>query len=299
MNDGGLPAARPSFKESVMDVEQLVREAVNGNKTALEGVAAAIQDRVYNLALRMLVNPEDARDATQDILIKVITNLGSFRFESRFNTWVYRLAANYLITEKKIRDRDPQLNFEMYREDLESDLQAPGELSERPDYRILLNELRISCTMAMLLCLKPTHRMAYILGDIMELDHVDASEILDISKANFRQRLSRARVEVHAFTAQSCGVVNTHAACRCDRKLQGAMRRHRVDPEHIIFAERQIPLDELKASLRSTQESLRTLKLQSAIKPYKSPVDLANTIETIVAEGIHAAQKTTAKLQQH
>jgi RNA polymerase sigma factor (sigma-70 family) len=84
-----------------MEIENLIKEAVNGNKTALEGVVASIQDNIYYLSLRMLANPDDAQDATQDILIRVITKLSSFRFDSKFNTWVYRVASNYLITEKK------------------------------------------------------------------------------------------------------------------------------------------------------------------------------------------------------
>ena len=134
-----------------MGIEKLVAEATKGNKTALEGIVVAIQDNIYYLALRMLVNPEDARDATQEILVKVITNLSAFRFESHFNTWVYRIAANYLISEKKACEKASGLTFEVYKADLESDLQEPDNWKDSPQYEVLLNELRISCTMAMLL----------------------------------------------------------------------------------------------------------------------------------------------------
>lgn len=161
-----------------MDTHQLVRSAVNGDKAALEKVITNIQDQVYYLALRMLAHPEDAKDATQDILIKIMTHLSSFKFESRFNTWVYRLAANYLISENKIQEKYQHLTFDIFTEDLESDLQEPDELRQNPDYFVLINEVRISCTMAMLLCLNPTHRMAYILGDILEMEHGEASDVL-------------------------------------------------------------------------------------------------------------------------
>jgi RNA polymerase sigma factor (sigma-70 family) len=82
-------------------LEDLVRGARNGDRECLERLVLAIQDRVHGLALRMLWNPEDARDATQDILIRVVTRLGSFRGRSAFTTWVYRVAANHLLTVRK------------------------------------------------------------------------------------------------------------------------------------------------------------------------------------------------------
>ncbi|WP_370979517.1 RNA polymerase sigma factor [Agaribacterium sp. ZY112] len=271
-----------------MEIEQLVKQAITGNKTALEGVTAAIQDKVYYLALRMLVNPEDAKDATQEILIKVITRLSSFRFESQFTTWVHRLAANYLLTEKKVLNKDLGLNFDLYKQDLESDLQEQSELKNKPSYPILLNELRISCTMAMLLCLKPAHRMAYILGDIYDMEHSEASAILDISKSNFRQQLSRARTKVVAFTQSSCGLVSSCAKCRCEKKLAGSIKRNRVSADHIYFAsDKQFSYQEIKNSLTQTQQELRTLALQQSIQYYKSPIELSETIEALVSEGLN------------
>jgi len=270
-----------------MEIEKLVTEATKGNKTALEGVVVAIQDNIYYLALRMLVNPEDAKEATQEILIKVITNLSSFRFESQFKTWVYRLSANYLISAKKVLDRDPGLSFDLYKNDLESDLQNPGELKDHAEYQVLLNELRISCTLAMLLCLNPANRMAYILGEILEMEHAEASEVLAISKDNFRKQLSRARAMIVEFTSESCGFVNDCAKCHCEKKLRGAVKRRRVSADRILFASNsQYSYDEVKESLLETQQNLKTLALQKSITHYKCPVKLSATIEALVAEGV-------------
>ena len=79
------------------DTEQLVSEAIDGSKQALEQVIGRIQDMIYNLSLKMLLFPEDARDATQEILIKVITRLSTFRGDSKFTSWVYKIAVNHLI----------------------------------------------------------------------------------------------------------------------------------------------------------------------------------------------------------
>src|SRR5512139_3644606 len=85
------------------DFERLVELAKEGRKEALEELVRGIQDRVYNLALRALFLPADAEDATQEILIKVITHLADFKGESRFTTWVFRIATNHLLTTQKCR----------------------------------------------------------------------------------------------------------------------------------------------------------------------------------------------------
>ena len=67
----------------------------------LENVVKEIQDYIYKLAVRMLWHPEDAKNATQEILIRMVTHLGSFENKSQFKTWVYRIASNSLINYKK------------------------------------------------------------------------------------------------------------------------------------------------------------------------------------------------------
>jgi RNA polymerase sigma factor (sigma-70 family) len=270
-----------------MDIKKLISKAINGDQTALEGVVSSIQDNIYYLSLRMLANPDDTKDATQEILIKVITNLSSFRFESQFNTWVYRIASNYLISEKKIIKKELGLTFELFQTDLEQDLRDPDSLRNTPDYHVMLNELRITCTMAMMLCLELPHRMAYILGDILEMEHNEASTILSISKDNFRKQLSRARAKVTQFTEKSCGLVNNCAKCSCDKKLTGSIERKRVNPAYLNLANKSNKsYIEIKKALRATQQSLKTLTLQQSIPHYKSPKELSNVIDLLVNDGI-------------
>ncbi len=266
-----------------MKLEQLVKKASDGGKVALEGVITTIQDDIYYLALRMLVNPEDAKDATQEILIKIITKLSTFQFKSSFKTWVYSVATNYLLTNKKILDKELGLTFEMYQADLESDLEPPAELEQSAEYPLLVNEVRIACTMAMLLCLNQSHRLAYILGDIFELDHEEASKTLSMSKENYRKQLSRARAKVTKFTATSCGLISENAKCACEQKLKGAIHRGRVQPNRINFAtESPFTYIEIKQKVSETQEDLKTINMQSLIPRYKSPKKFGEMIETLM-----------------
>ncbi|GLX77317.1 hypothetical protein tinsulaeT_06570 [Thalassotalea insulae] len=270
-----------------MEIEKLVAQATRGDKKALERITEAIQNNVYSLALRMLVNPEDAKDATQEILIKIITNLSSFRFKSQFTTWVYSVAANYLISEKKLLSKELGLTFDRFKEDLENGLHEPTLLQDDPSYQTLLNELRISCTMAMLLCLKPDHRMAYILGDIYEMEHIEASEILQISKDNFRQQLSRARAKVIGFTSKNCGLVNSCAKCSCERKITDVHNKQCITVNNIYFtSDKQYSYKDVKASLLLTQQSLKSLALQQSINHHECPVDLSAMITSLVTDAL-------------
>src|SRR5260370_13530555 len=101
-----------SIMSEETSVEALIEQANAGSQDALEVIIRQIQDRVYNLALRMLLEPADAEDATQEILIKVVTHLSEFRQESAFATWVYRIATNYLLTTRKRRAEQGQLTFQ-------------------------------------------------------------------------------------------------------------------------------------------------------------------------------------------
>jgi len=266
-----------------MNLESLVKKAQSGEKKALESIVVAIQDNVYYLSLRMLCDQEAAKDATQEILILVITKLSTFRFKSKFQTWVYRVSTNYLLNTKKILAKDPGLSFDDYKADLESDLEDPADLSKLPEYQLILNELRISCTYAMLLCLDQKHRLAYILGDIFELDQSEASECLSLSKDNYRKQLSRARAKVFDFTSKSCGLVNECAKCTCSKKLKGALRRGRINLDRICFADKsENSYLQVQQKIKQMSSDLRTLSLQTSVPILKSPENFVHTIEALM-----------------
>ena len=112
-------------------LEDQVQLAKEGNKKALDSLIRGIQDRVYGLALRMLGHPADAEDATQEILVKVVTHIGSFRQECEFSTWVYRVAANHLLTIRKRLAENQTLSFEDYESLLEIEFRRCHDQSLR------------------------------------------------------------------------------------------------------------------------------------------------------------------------
>src|SRR2546422_3223881 len=82
--------------ERTIDLAERARAAAKGDKVAAHAILEAVQDDVYGLALRMLGHPADAEDAAQEILVVVLTHLGSFRGESAFRTWGWRVWAKHL-----------------------------------------------------------------------------------------------------------------------------------------------------------------------------------------------------------
>jgi RNA polymerase sigma factor (sigma-70 family) len=189
-------------------LETLVEQTTAGNTAALEEILRAVQGDVYNLAVRMLWCPEDAADATQEILMKVVTHLATFRAQSSFRTWVYRIATNHLLNIRKSRVEREEINFSAFATQLATGLaDPPAAASSDPDQALLVEEVKIGCTQGMLLCLDREHRIAYVIGEVFELSSEEAAAVLGISAAAYRKRLSRAREKLRAFMANHCGLV--------------------------------------------------------------------------------------------
>ena len=267
-------------------LEELAVRARDGDRSALEDLVARIQDGAYSLALRMLWHPEDARDATQEILIRVVTNLGTFRGESAFLTWVYRVAANYLLTARAGRLEVQRLTFEQFGQDLDEGLSDVPLAQESPiDESLLIEEVKIGCTLGMLSCLDRPHRLAYILGEILEIDSPEAAHILEVDATTFRKRLSRARSDIVAFTKAKCGLLNPDRRCRCRRRVRRALELGRVDPQHLLFASdpvkaRRFPA--ILAEIRRLEEARRAVALYRSHPDLKAPEGLGQKILRLV-----------------
>jgi RNA polymerase sigma factor (sigma-70 family) len=107
-------------------LEDLARQAVSGDRDALDRLVRELQGDVCGLALRMLWNREDAEDATQEILVRVVTRLAQFDYRSRLRTWVYRIAVNCLLDIKKSPVEQMRLTFEQFAGDLAEGLSSDG-----------------------------------------------------------------------------------------------------------------------------------------------------------------------------
>ena len=134
------------------ELEAAVVRAQQGDAGAVEVVLVAVQDNVHRLALRMTGSRDDALDATQEILIKVLTKLSTFAGDAAFTTWVHRVAVNHLLDRQRSNVEQAALSFTAFADDLRSGLESAAPNAE-PDLDLLAREVKHSCTLALLTCL--------------------------------------------------------------------------------------------------------------------------------------------------
>jgi RNA polymerase sigma factor (sigma-70 family) len=266
--------------------QSLVMRARAGDRTALEELIQRHQGWIYNIAVRMLYLPQDAEDATQEILVKVLTRLSSFEGRSSFRTWLYRIVVNHVLNMKRGRFEDPAISFRMYGEELDRtpDLELADPNGESADTRLLVTEAMLSCTSGMLLCLDREQRLSYILGAILEVSDTVAAEVLEISPDNFRQRLARARRDLRNFMNDKCGLVNPANPCRCAKKTRGFIQAGHVDPQNLLFVRER--LCEVREAAPKAYETIKTLDDQCADvyrrHPFYKPPDLGQMLRRLV-----------------
>ena len=205
----------------------VIERATQGDLPALDATLMAIQPGVFNLSVRMLGNREDAADATQEILLKVVTNLGGFRRQAAFTTWVFQIARNHLLTASTRSRESPEVSLEALGEKLQQGLALSASLGDphgtartlTPEDKLAARQVALGCTQNMLLALDREQRLVYVLDVVFGLTSTDAAEVLAITPEAYRQRLARARARLDGFAASTCGQVNPLADCQCERQL--------------------------------------------------------------------------------
>lgn len=201
----------------------LLASAQKGQLAALETLMRSLEPGIYNLAVRMLGHREDARDASQEILLKILTNLGSFREAATFSTWAYRIARNHLLTAATRARELPEISLEALGERLGQGLAFAEHIGPTtdltPEDKAAARETAVTCTQTMLMSLDRTERLTYLLDTVFGLTSEQAATVLGIDPATFRKRLSRVRAKLEGFQTKTCGLVAPTAVCRCEKQL--------------------------------------------------------------------------------
>lgn len=259
------------------ELSDLIQKATAGDKKALETVLIGVQDLIFNLSLRMLGTFPDAEDATQDILLKIITHLSSFKGESSFSTWVFSIASNHLKSYQKHMFAKFPLSFEFYGDDIRNaDINDVPDLTQNVERSVLAEELKLSCTNVMLQCLDAESRCIFILGTMFKVDSRIAGDILGITPEAYRQRLSRVRKKVADFLKEYCGEYG-NGTCRCADRVDYAIQNHRLNPGQLDFTA-AIPKKML--DVREAMEEIDGISHEfSFCKTYQSPEGLKKFIE--------------------
>jgi RNA polymerase sigma factor (sigma-70 family) len=214
---------------------KLIEKVLNGDSKALDKLVNIHQAFIYNLAWKMTHSNEDALDLTQEVLIKVVTKLSTFKKKSAFRTWLYRIVFNEFLQTKRKAKEEAFPSFEAHDQQLNAvpdpEL-TPEEELELKDYT---REVKFRCTSAMLICLDREQRLIYLLGNSFGVDHNVGAEILDITPQNFRVKLSRARKELHNYMEYRCGLIKKSNPCRCVKKAKSALKMGVLNENNLIL----------------------------------------------------------------
>lgn len=214
----------------------LIAQSLSGNLKALEELIKKHQDWIYNVALTFVGDRDEAADLTQEVIIKVVTKLSTFRQESNFKTWMYRIVKNHFLNMQRGKYETNAPTFYQFGQGLD---QLPNEslsdYSYEAEEKLLVKEAKISCMKGMLLCLDREQRMIYIIGELFEFPDTVGSEIMEVSKENFRVKLHRAKQQLYNFMNDKCGLINKNNPCRCARKTAGFIKMGYVDQGSLHF----------------------------------------------------------------
>ncbi len=173
-------------------IDELIRRAVEGDNAAFEMIVKQYENKVYNLALRYLKNADDAMDVSQDVFLQVYRNLGKFRGDSQFSTWIYRVTYNKCVDSlRTIQKKRKSIALSIDDEDFFETPQLKNSLEQ--DYEV---HARLAEVMNAIDQLPPEQRDLMILRYIKDLSYAQIAEILDIAEGTVKSRLNRARIKI-------------------------------------------------------------------------------------------------------
>jgi RNA polymerase sigma-70 factor, ECF subfamily len=172
-----------------------IRRAQAGDPEAFEEIYRAHIRRVYGLCFRMTRNPTLSEDLTQDVFIQVFRKIHTFRAESAFSTWLYRLAVNIVLMRRRVKS----LNETSLEKDGESEGETfPRREIGRVDLRVsgVLDRLNLKRALRKL---PPGYRQIFLLHDVMGYEHHEIAENLACSVGNSKSQLHKARMRLRAI----------------------------------------------------------------------------------------------------
>ncbi len=190
--------AKLSFKKAggkeveKMEEGELIARAKRGDPEAFEQLMLAHQNKVYSLCLRMVGNPEDAQDAAQEAFLNAWRALPSFKGDSSFSTWLYRLASNACIDHLRKRKRRSQVEDARSLEDEERPWE-PADHQADPALQLERQEARRAVEEG-LQSLSDPHRQVLVLRELQGLSYQEIGQALDLDPGTVKSRIARARL---------------------------------------------------------------------------------------------------------
>ena len=190
---------------------RVVERVRSGDADAFEALVLEHQKKVYNLALRMVGSEEDAKDMAQEAFIRAYSSLDSFRGDSKFSVWLYRLTSNVCIDFLRSRGRKQTVSLTVEDEDEDpAELEIPDERFS-PEKALEKRELRESVSRG-LETLSPEYRQILLLREISGMSYEEIGKALDLEEGTVKSRIFRARKELCAFLSEGGNIPEASAS---------------------------------------------------------------------------------------
>lgn len=265
-------------KDNDTDDSVLIAKALQGDKKSLEQLIKNYQDYIFNISLKLFLDHDDALDATQEVLIKVVTHLKTFKGESHFKTWLYKIAFNYFLNT-------PKRKIEILMTENATSLAGfSDEITTNPYSEDEIEEVRVMCSTAMLMCLSREQRLLYIIGEVFEADHKLGAELFETTPANYRVKLHRAKAELLNFVSGKCGLINPNNPCRCPKKTKLLIEKGVIDKSNLKFyKDFEFKIKDLvNAQKNAVSDDILNLKYLFTDSPFQIKKELDQLLSDIV-----------------
>ena len=177
---------------------QIVRRVLQGDVNAFEKLVTEYEKAVYAIALRMTGNAEDAADMTQETFIKAYNSLQSFRGDSKFSVWLYRIASNVCLDFLRSRSRKPTVSLSVEDDEGEETELDIADESQSPEL-LLERGLTRDAVRRGLEALPPDYRQILLLREIQGLSYEEIADTLSIEVGTVKSRIFRARKRLCGF----------------------------------------------------------------------------------------------------
>jgi RNA polymerase sigma-70 factor (ECF subfamily) len=189
--------------------EALIARVQAKDEQAFGVLVAKYRDRIYRLALRLVGDEQDAEEILQETFMQVWRHAASYRGEARFSTWLYRIATNAALMNRRAQHRHetesldtclPQFDAEGQHQRLDVDYSAAARIEMTVEHDELVRRIREA-----LVRLPPIYRVAFTLCDLEDVPANEAAGIVGVSAATIRQRVHRARLMLRGYLGRLAG----------------------------------------------------------------------------------------------
>ena len=191
----------------------VIRRVQKGDVNAFETLVSAYEKNVYNLALRMMGNAQDAEDMAQEAFLKAYNSLPSFRGDSKFSVWLYRIVSNVCLDQLRKKSKRPTVSLSMEDEDGEETQLDLPDTAQSPE-ELLEKKLTREAVRRGLAQLPEDARQILLLREIQGLSYEEIGETLGLEPGTVKSRIFRARKRLCAFLLEDGNIPDSFASSK-------------------------------------------------------------------------------------